>query len=189
MKSGVCRVVGWMLFAAMTSVFAAEGPAANLLVDQYNQPVPPGRLTGHWLLVYFGYTRCHDVCPSALTRMKTVLTGLESSGPSILPVFITLDPADTPARLREFATRFNPRMLAMTGSPAAIAEAASRFGVVWHPSADKSDLDHGALWYLVSPDSRVVRFIHPTQSAAEITETIRATFPDQPSKSLILYKK
>jgi cytochrome oxidase Cu insertion factor (SCO1/SenC/PrrC family) len=180
MKSGTRRVVGWILAATLSCVFATGARAEERLVDQYNQPVPARRLSGHWLLVYFGYTQCHDVCPAALTRMKTVLTRLESSGSTVIPVFITLDPSnDTPARLREFADRFNPRLLALTGSSAAIADAASRFGVVWHPTGNRSDVDHTALWYLVSPDSRVVRMIYPTQSPGEIGAAIRAALADQ----------
>jgi protein SCO1 len=180
MKSRTLRVVGWILAATVTCVFATGARAKELLVDQYNQPVPPTRLSGHWLLVYFGYTQCHDVCPAALVQMKSVLTRLETSGSAVIPAFITLDPAnDTPARLREFTTRFNPRLLAMTGSSAAVADAAARFGVVWHPTGHNSDVDHTALWYLVSPDSRVVRLIYPTQSPDEIWASIRAALMDQ----------
>lgn len=180
MRFQAFRVVGWVLAATMAGAFATGARATELLVDQNNQPVPASRLSGHWLLVYFGYTQCHDVCPAALIRMKSVLTRLESSGSAVIPAFITLDPAnDTPARLREFASRYNPRLLAMTGSAAAIADAASRFGVVWHPTGSNSDVDHTALWYLVSPDSRVVRLIYPTQSPDEIWAAIHAAVVGQ----------
>ncbi len=174
------QVVRWVpLLAAscllLTSPLMGHGASQeDLLVDQFNSPVPPKRLAGHWLLVYFGYLQCPDICPAALTRMNQVLAQLGSQGAQILPIFITLDPDhDTPPKLRDFAARFNPRLLAITGSPAAVAEAASQFGVAWHRGAGPHELDHGALWYLVSPDNRVVRVVHPTQPVAEIAQTIR----------------
>lgn len=146
----------------------------DLLVDQFNRPVPATRLAGHWLLVYFGYLHCPDICPAALTRMNQVLARLGPQGGQILPIFITLDPDhDTPPKLRDFATRFNPRLLALTGSPAAIAGTAAQFGVTWHRGVGPHDLDHGALWYLVSPENQVVRVIPPTLPVAEVADSIR----------------
>ena len=169
----ICLLGGLLNLSVIVGSYA--GPTRDLLVDQYGHPVPAARLVGHWLLVYFGYTECPDICPAALTRMNSVLSLLGSSGPEILPVFITLDPGnDTPERLRIFSARFNSKLVALTGSPAAITEAASRFGIVWNRGAGSHGIDHEALWYVVSPDSEIVQVVHPVQQPDEIAQSILA---------------
>ena len=167
----------WMLAALMTAslVQPVLGSAESRLVDQYGHPLDAGELAGHWLLVYFGYTSCPDVCPAALTKMTAVLERLGPAADPILPLFVSLDPdRDSPAKLRDFAARFYPRLRALTGSPAAVAEAAQTFGVPWKRRSPSADfLDHGMLMYLATPDGRVVQALHPQQSVSELAAQIQ----------------
>ena len=176
MKSLTSRlgVLALLILGGTLQVRAATH--ADLLRDQYDRPVPAARLAGQWLLVYFGYAQCPDICPAALARLNVVLARMGPAASRVLPVFISLDPEhDTPARLKEFADRFNSRLLALTGTPSAVADAAARFGVVWRKSSGGRGVDHEALWYLVSPDSRIVRTVYPTQPIDEIVDGIRAS--------------
>lgn len=158
---------------------AAPAAATGLLVDQTGAPVPPARLANRVLLVYFGYTHCPDLCPAALTLMSAALRELGPAGDAVLPVFVTVDPArDTVAVLRGYARHFHPRLLALTGPPAAIADAARSFNVQFKPARPDAHgayaVDHSVLIYLADRDGSVVRGFHPNQGAQELVAAIRA---------------
>jgi cytochrome oxidase Cu insertion factor (SCO1/SenC/PrrC family) len=153
-----------------------RGAAETHLIDQYGRPLDARDLAGHWLLVYFGYASCLDVCPAVLTKMTAVLDRLGPKADAILPLFVSLDPDhDSIGRLRDFAAHFYPTLLALTGSPAAVADAAQTFGVPWKRRSPSSNLiDHGMLIYLATPDGRVVQALHPQQSVSELVGQIQA---------------
>jgi len=162
-----------LLIAALVLSAVAWGSTDERLIDQFGHPVPPSELSGRWLLVYFGYSQCPDFCPMALTRMTEVLTQLGGDGKALLPIFVTLDPAhDTPLVLRRYAAHFSPRLRALTGTPAAVADAARTFGVPWKHSTG-GGLDHGVFMYLVAPDGTLAEQFHPQSSAAAIAQRVR----------------
>jgi cytochrome oxidase Cu insertion factor (SCO1/SenC/PrrC family) len=166
-----------LLWCLSASVACAATP--DLLIDQFGKPVPPGRLQGHVLLVYFGYTNCPDLCPTALTTMTSVMNLLGPEGADVLPTFVTVDPArDTVTVLRRYATHFHPRLIALTGTAAAIADAARSFNVQYQAQpADAHGyyaVDHSVLLYLADRQGRVVQSFHPRQSAQEIAAAVRA---------------
>lgn len=172
-----------LLLAATTAATSSAAPAGarpppDLLVDQHGAPVPPARLANRILLVYFGYTNCPDLCPAALSVMSAALRELGAAGDAVQPVFVTVDPArDTIAVLRGYARHFHPRLLALTGSNAAIADAAKSFNVQFKPvrAAARGDyaVDHSVLIYLADRDGSVVRGFHPSQTAQDIAAAIR----------------
>lgn len=163
----------WFPLAFATAAMTEGRPKADSrLIDQQGNRVGARELSGHWLLVYFGYASCPDICPAALSKMTAVLNQLDVRDNLVTPLFVSVDPAhDTPARLREFASNFHPRLRALTGSKAALADAAQTFGVPWSASGD--GIDHGVLMYLAAPDGRVVRTFHPEQGVTEILESVR----------------
>jgi cytochrome oxidase Cu insertion factor (SCO1/SenC/PrrC family) len=168
-----------LMLASVVSLSFAQptlGAAETRLIDQYGQPLDARALAGHWLLVYFGYSSCPDVCPAALTKMTAVLDRLGPAADSILPLFVSLDPDhDSPSKLRDFAAHSYPRLRALTGSPAAIADAAESFGVPWKRHSPSSDLiDHGMWMYLANPNGQVVQALHPQQSVSELVGQIQS---------------
>lgn len=178
---GACRLSRMLLPAllAYLSASAAWAATPDLLIDQFGRPAPPGRLQGHVLLVYFGYTHCPDLCPAALTTMTSVMNLLGPEGADVLPIFVTVDPArDTVALLRRYATHFHPRLVALTGTAAAIADAARSFNVQFQaqPAAAHGyyAVDHSVLLYLADRHGRVLQSFHPRQSAQEIAAAVRA---------------
>ena len=73
---------------------------------------------GKWLLVYFGYTSCPDVCPTTLSAMALALDKLGPLADKVQPVFITVDPErDTPQIVGEYVKDFDPRFVGLVGSP------------------------------------------------------------------------
>tara|TARA_R110002110_G_scaffold3665_2_gene18930 strand:- start:6884 stop:7297 length:414 start_codon:yes stop_codon:yes gene_type:complete len=74
---------------------------------------------GRWLLVFFGFANCPDICPTTLAEVAAVMDGLGVSAPQVQPLFISIDPErDTPAALAEFVPRFDAGIIGLTGTPA-----------------------------------------------------------------------
>jgi cytochrome oxidase Cu insertion factor (SCO1/SenC/PrrC family) len=162
--------------AALTLVVAQTlfAAAETRLIDQFGRPLDARALSGHWLLVYFGYASCKEICPAALTTLGAVLDRLGPAADRIEPLFVTLDPAhDSPTVMRAFAAHFNPRIRALTGNADAVAEAARSFAVPWKRAGAPGAIDHGTLLYLVAPDGQVVQMFHPQQPVGDLVATIR----------------
>lgn len=153
------------------------------LVDEAAKPVTERDFAGRWMLVYFGYTYCPDVCPTELGTMAAALDLLPPAvAEQLTPVLITIDPErDTPAQLADYVARFHPRLRGLTGSPEQIAEAARRYRVYYAKArrADAGDylMDHSSFIYLVGPDGRVRSLFRPDTApeamAAAITGQLR----------------
>jgi cytochrome oxidase Cu insertion factor (SCO1/SenC/PrrC family) len=140
-------------------------------------------LDGQFYLVYFGYTYCPDICPTALTLMAETLDLLGVEGRDIVPLFVTIDPArDTAEHLKMYVGYFHPRLIGLTGTEEQVAAAAKTFGVFFGRVEDKDDndddylMDHTSIIYLMGPDGRYrTHFSHsaaPEDIAGQIREII-----------------
>ena len=97
-----------------------------------NKIVDARDLRGNYLLVYFGFTHCPDVCPTTLLLMNNVLDQLGEQAQKIKPVFITVDPErDSPKSAAEYASHFGPRFLGLSGTPEQVKHAADSFKVYY----------------------------------------------------------
>ncbi|CAA9260432.1 MAG: Cytochrome oxidase biogenesis protein Sco1/SenC/PrrC, thiol-disulfide reductase involved in Cu(I) insertion into CoxII Cu(A) center [uncultured Craurococcus sp.] len=149
------------------------------LVNQEGKPVTERDFGGGWMLIYFGYTFCPDVCPTELGTLAAAIDQLGPAGAKVVPVFITVDPQrDTPAHLADYVSRFHPRMQGLTGTPEQVAEAARRYRVYYakaqRPEMTDYLMDHSSFIYLVGPDAKVRSLFRPEQSPETIAATIAA---------------
>jgi protein SCO1/2 len=128
------------------------------LVDQNGKTVTNTALEGKWLLVYFGYTHCPDACPTALNNIALALADLGAEKNEVRPVFITIDPErDTPQALKDYVAAFDAPILALTGSAAAVGQAANEYRVYYakHPEAGGDySMDHTSIIYVMDPKGR-----------------------------------
>lgn len=139
---------------------------------------------GKWLIVYFGYTFCPDICPTTLMEMTGALERLGPRAERVQGLFITVDPKrDTPEVLNEYVTSFDPRIVGLTGSPAQIATAAKSFNV-FYERRDTDDsghvYDHTTLIYLIDPDGRFRKAITGDAGAQQIADTLAALMKAKP---------
>jgi len=134
------------------------------LTDQDGAEFSLQRLRGKWSLLFFGFTHCPDVCPSALYDLHRVNQALAESGSVASAhqvVFVSLDPErDSPERLREYAAYFDPDFIAVTGSPAQLAALAKQIGVAYRiephePGNQDYTVDHSASVLLTDPEGRL----------------------------------
>ena len=126
-----------------------------------------------YLLVFFGYTYCPDVCPTALNDMSEVLDELGASGNSIVPLFISVDPKrDTPEHLKSYVENFHPRFIGLTGTSAQIAAAAQSYKVRYIKMEDEDGdpetyyMGHSSKVFFVGPTGELlISFSGSTQPA------------------------
>ncbi len=148
------------------------------LIDQDGKTVTNTALEGKWLLVYFGYTHCPDACPTALNNIALALQdlGAKRSG-EVRPVFISIDPArDTPKVMKDYVTAFDAPILALSGSPAAVAEAAKNYRVYYakHPEAGGDySMDHTSLIYVMDPKGRFTASFTGEDPPAQMAERLK----------------
>ena len=161
-------------------VAAIGGPFT--LVDQNGKTRTDRDFRGKLMLVYFGYTYCPDVCPTALQVMSVALDLLGKDAKEVVPIFITIDPErDTVPVMRDYVKNFHPGMVGLTGSPAAIRQAAKAYRVYYRKAESGSGggagtkdylMDHSSVVLLMDREGRyLTHFSHQTQSeemAAEI---------------------
>ena len=90
------------------------------LVDQTGKTVTDQDFRGRYMLVFFGFTHCPDICPAELQVMSAALDELGPKADEVVPVFITLDPErDTQAAMGAYVKNFGSRFVGLTGSPEA----------------------------------------------------------------------
>lgn len=152
---------------------------AFALTDQTGKARSDRDFQGSLMLVYFGFTYCPDVCPTDLMAIGQALELLGTDADAIQPIFITLDPArDTAQHLAEYVPLFHPRLIGLTGSDAAVRQAADAYKVYYArvatgKDADDYTIDHTAYIYLMDRDGKYLGFFPPGTSAERMVEIIR----------------
>jgi protein SCO1/2 len=148
------------------------------LVDHTGRAVTEADFSGRFLLVYFGFTYCPDVCPTELGTIAAALDALGEQGERVTPVFITVDPErDTVEAMADYVSRFHPRMVGLTGTPQQVAAAARAYRVFYakvnRPEMTQYLVDHSSFIYLVGPDGRVRSLFRPEAAPEAIAQAVR----------------
>jgi protein SCO1/2 len=148
------------------------------LTDHAGRAVTESSFGDQFLLIYFGFTYCPDVCPTELGTIAAVIDALEQQGARVTPVFISIDPErDTPAAMADYVSRFHPRMVGLTGTPEQVAAAARAFRVfyakVHRPETTTYLMDHSSFIYLTGPDLRVRALFRPETAPEAIAQAVR----------------
>jgi protein SCO1 len=104
------------------------------LVGADGKPFPSSRLAGKPYAIFFGFTRCGDVCPTTLQRLAKLRR--EAGGDDALNiVFVTIDPKnDGPNEVGQYAQLFGAPIIGLTGAPAQIAQVKKQYGIFAEPS-------------------------------------------------------
>ncbi len=149
------------------------------LTDHTGRAVTDRDFAGRWMLVYFGFTFCPDMCPTELGTMAAALDAMGPAGEAVVPVLITVDPErDGPAQLADYVGRFHPRLVGLTGTPEQVAEAARRYRVYYakarRPETTEYLVDHSGFIYLVGPDARVRTLFRPETSPEAMAAAVSA---------------
>lgn len=148
------------------------------LVGADGKPVTDRDFRGRYMLIFFGFTHCPDICPAELQVIAQALEQLGDKAKKVVPIFITLDPErDTPEAMANYVKSFGPNFVGLTGSPEAIAAAAKAYRVAYSKvenkdSAGDYSVDHSALAYLMDPEGRYVTHFSYGLSADQMAEKL-----------------
>ena len=155
------------------------------LTDHNGRAVTDADFRGKYMLVFFGYTYCPDVCPTELQVMTYAVDSMGSKGERINPIFISIDPErDTPEILRAYVENFSPRLVGLTGSPEQIAAVAKAYRAYYKKSGntDTSDylMDHSSIIYLMGPDGLFLKHFTYTTDAKALAKSLASIVMDPP---------
>ena len=147
------------------------------LIDQNGNRRTDADFRGRWILVYFGYTNCPDVCPTTLALMTEALKRLGAAAGEIAPIFITLDPAhDRPKILKLYLGSFDPHFIGLTGSDSDIAKVAKEYHVYSAKralSGGSYAIDHSGVICLMGPDGKFAAVYDDSQTPDAIAADLR----------------
>jgi protein SCO1/2 len=156
---GAILIVTGRLAAPVAQQVAAVGGPFKL-IDQNGEVVTDQDLKGRPFLVFFGFTHCPDVCPTALFEVSEILRALGRDADRIRALFITVDPErDTQAVIKDYLSSFDPHLSGLTGDPAAIAAVAKAYRVYYKKVPLEQGgytMDHTAIVYLMDKEGRFV---------------------------------
>jgi protein SCO1/2 len=172
--------------AALTETTApAEFGGPFSLTDQDGMRRSDMDFRGKYMLIFFGFTYCPDVCPTTLAVQAEALDQLGPAADRIVPIFITVDPnRDTPEKLKSYLSAFDarppaarPGFVGLTGTDEEIAQVAAAYRVYYRAHADGRSgnvysVDHTGNVYLMGPDGKFVAYysqgILPDEMAADL---------------------
>ena len=165
----------WLLGGTTPNTTPAIGGPFTLTSDT-GKVVTDVDFRGRFLLVYFGYTSCPDICPTTLGAVADALDILGSKAARLVPVFITVDPErDTPAILRAYVRSFSSRIIGLTGNAAQLRSVERAYHIrsrVHQGGSEVVDyaVDHSAVLFLVAPDGHYVAPFAATDDGPDIAK-------------------
>ncbi|WEN41143.1 SCO1 protein [Thauera sp. GDN1] len=161
-----------------TDITGADYGKRFELTDHHGKVRTLADFKGKVVTVFFGYTQCPDVCPTALSGMSAVMAELGADGDRVQVIFVTVDPErDTQELLAEYVPVFDQRFLGMYGSMEKIAEIAKDFRVFYRKSGDLEGhytIDHTAGTYVFGPDGRLRLYVKHAEDPQVIAADIKA---------------
>jgi cytochrome oxidase Cu insertion factor (SCO1/SenC/PrrC family) len=153
------------------------------LINAEGKPVTDRDFLGKYMLIYFGYTFCPDICPTTLAKMAAALDKLGAKADRVQPLFITIDPRrDTPSLIGQYTAALSSRLIGLTGTAEQVASVEKEYRVyaAEHRTGNGPDdytMDHSEIVYLMGPDGRFVAVIRADDDAdamaADISKSLR----------------
>lgn len=133
---------------------------------------------GKWLLVYFGYTSCPDVCPTVLNEIGGALNELGPLAAKLQPIFITVDPTrDKPKVLAAYLQSFDPRIVGLYGSGEQTEAAAKQFHVYYRLRSlgnGQYTVDHSGFLYVIDPKGKFVKLLTGDLPGHQMAQALRS---------------
>ena len=159
----------------VTGQAAVGGPFS--LTDQNGQPITEAALKGKPTLIFFGFTHCPDVCPTALFEMSEIFNALGPDASKAQAFFVSVDPErDTPDVLKSYVSSFSPQIVGLSGTPEATEQIKREFRVYSRKVPLKDGdytMDHTALIYLMDRDGRFVAPFNMKRSPEEAAKDLK----------------
>jgi len=169
---------------ARQRLLPAAGPATSgkalvggpfTLTDDTGKHVTDKDYRGRYMLVFFGYTSCPDICPAGLQLISAALENIGAKADRVTPIFVSVDPQrDTPEKLAQYVKSFNPRLVGLTGTPEEITAVAKAYKVYFkkvpnETAPDDYGIDHTAIIYLMDPKGEFITHFTAATTVEQMT--------------------
>lgn len=133
---------------------------------------------GKVLMVFFGYTQCPDVCPTAMIQASQALELLGEQASKVQVIMISVDPArDTPEILDAYVQVFDPSFIGLTGTPEQLDKTARSFKAFYAkepgPTPDQYAMNHSAAFYLLDQDGDARALLGPSLTPEDMAHDIK----------------
>ena len=172
--------VRWWPATDETPAAASAFTPAFALADSEGRIRSTAEFRGKFLLVFFGFTSCPDVCPTTLSEVAQVMDDLESATGSVQPIFISIDPErDRRLGLADYTKAFHPAILGLAGSEEETKSAAASFKIFYGRENDAAAPDgysmaHSPGLFLIGPDGEWLRQFTYGTPAADILSDLQS---------------
>jgi protein SCO1/2 len=163
-------------------ITGAEYAKSFQLTDHLGQVRQLEDFRGRLVVVFFGFTQCPDVCPTALMELAQVKTQLGADGDKVQGIFITVDPQrDTPEVLKAYMALFDPGLLALRGTPEQLAATAKEFKVFYKKVEGKTPtsytMEHSAASFVFDTQGRLRLYVRPGSGPQLLADDLRLLLP------------
>lgn len=162
-------------YTAVDITGSAIGPDYKLSYTD-GKPATLRDFKGKVVLLFFGFTQCPDVCPTALARAVEIKRLLGADGDKLQVVFVTVDPErDTAPLLAEYMHAFDPTFVAVRGTLEQTAKTAKDFKIFYRkvPSGSSYTMDHTALTYAFDTSGQIRLAMKHDETAQQCADDIR----------------
>lgn len=182
----ICR---WLLAAALLAgcddgpkfksvdITGAPYGKALELTDQHGKLRHLEDFRGKAVVLFFGFTRCPDVCPTTLADIAAAVKSLGADAERVQVLLVTVDPErDTPQALAQYVAAFDPRFIALRGDPAATQRVAKEFRIYYEkrPQGESYTIDHSAQAYVLDPQGRLRLLVRHDRIGQDLAADLRA---------------
>ncbi len=148
------------------------------LLDQNGKTFTDKDMMGKYALVYFGFTHCPMICPTALSSLSLALNEMGDKAKEFNIILITTDPErDTVERLKEYLSSFSAPIIGLTGTKEQLAVAVAAYRVYYEKlPADATgnyDMNHSSIVYVMDREGKFIAHFNHENSAESIAATLK----------------
>jgi cytochrome oxidase Cu insertion factor (SCO1/SenC/PrrC family) len=149
------------------------------MLNQRGETVTDKTYIGKYMLLFFGFTNCNDVCPTELQVMTAALEQMGPDADKITPLFVSIDPErDTTDVIKTYVSAFHPSLQGLTGSLAQVAAFAKTYHIFYkkvpNPQDPKAyEMDHSSILYLMGPDGKFLKYFNYSTDAKLLAEDLQ----------------
>ena len=159
-----------------TDITGADYGKTLELTDHNGKPRHLQDFRGKAVVLFFGFTRCPDVCPTTLADTAQVLKTLGPVADRVQVLMVTVDPErDKPDVLKSYVTTFNPGFLGLYGDEDATRRAAKEFKVYFEKRKEGDDytMDHSGQSYVLDPQGRLRLLVRPDRIPSDLAADLK----------------
>lgn len=155
--------------------FSSDFGGSFKLTDHTGQIVTDRDFLGQYVILYFGYTQCADVCPMVLFSIGQALKKIEPVAGNITPLFVNLDPdRSSLIVMKQYVHNFHPRFIGLTGSEREISRAAGAYGIRYRYVKDDNGMtrmEHSGKIFFIGPNGEVLTYF-PHEASVDWIATV-----------------